>query len=286
LRGLLESGAKILYPEVNIIISYYSMKNNKTKKYDAPNFTHADEQLKPFVPEVVTETQEEVEKYSKMLYDIVGQIVNEVKQQFLPKLSPEDLNAIIFKSIDMIQGNDKLKEGLTKFTTDILDIFASKSEEMSQKIEKILLGMLSAIPFAGIPVAIVNTLEMVVNIFKMYGEIVLNVEDKVNNLVNIIPSIPNLNNIASLNNNKIIPQLTNTTSLPSTNIVPPKPPGQFGGGSKSLKNKHIHLPLKRKSKTFKHTNNRIKRINRSIRTLMKTNSTSTLSTFGKSGAKS
>ncbi len=267
------------------------MKNNKTKKYDAPNFTHADEQLKPFVPEAVTETQEEVEKYSKMLYDIVGQIVNEVKQQFLPKLSPEDLNAIIFKSIDMIQGNDKLKEGLTKFTTDILDIFASKSEEMSQKIEKILLGMLSAIPFAGIPVSIVNTVEMVVNIFKMYGEIVLNVEDKVNNLVNTIPSIPNLNNIASLNNNKIIPQLTNTIpnpstpNPPSTNIVPPKPPGQFGGGSKSLKNKHIHLPLKRKSKTFKHTNNRIKRINRSIRTLMKTNSTST-STFGKSGAKS
>ena len=261
-----------------------SPQNNKPKKYDAPNITHSDEQLEPFVPEVLTETQAEIEKYSKMLHDIVGQIMDEVKQEFLPKLSPEDLNAIILKSINLIKDNDEIKQGLTKFTTDMLNIFASKSEEMSQKIEKILLGMLSGIPLAGIPVAILNTTEMLVNIFKMYGEIVLNVEDKVNGLVNTIPSIPNINNIASQNNNKIIPEPINNGSLPMppnpnpiTNFMPPKV-----GGSKSLKNKHIRLPFKRKSKTLKHTNNRLKRINRSIRELMKTNSTST---FGKSGAK-
>jgi len=259
------------------------MSNNEQKPY-----THSREQLEKFVPKVLTETQEEIEKYSKMLHDIVGQIVDQVKQQFLPKLSPQDLNAIILKSIDMIQGNDKLKAGLTKFTIEILDIFASKTEEISQKIEKILLGMVSAIPFAGIPVAVVNMTGMLVTIFEKYGEIVLSIEDKFNDVVNIIPSASKGNNIGSLvgiATKNMSPQNHVPLQNSIASIMPPTPPLKHGGGRKSFKNKHIYLPLKRKSKTFKHTNNRLKRINRSISALIKTDSTST-STFGKSGAKS
>lgn len=195
---------------------------------------------------------------AQMLYDFG----NELKKEVLPDIKEEEFVPIILLVIQKIQ-NEQVRESIRKLLDEFLTIIAEKSDDMYEKLNKIISGFIGIIPVIGLPANIVSTLEMLLNILKTYG----NIAEKLGYTVNEFAEALN-----SINKNGVdINQLKQVNSIPinNSNLTTPKVNTNKlqKGGRKSLKHNY---PSLKKSKTLKHTNLRLKRINHSINQLMKT----------------
>jgi hypothetical protein len=196
------------------------------------------------VPDVVLLSNEEVKKYAKMLYDIV----DEIKKQFLPNIPKEQLNLIILEAINLVE-DQQVREGLRTFTKSLLEIFAKDTAEVTEKLEKIILGLVGIIPGANIITNILSTFEIIINVFRKYGQIADDAAVPIEKFTGMFnPDNFNTNNLT-----KNI-GLTNPTSIPI----------KKGGHVDKTRHAKINLRhLRRKnSKT-------LKRITKSINDLMK-----------------
>jgi hypothetical protein len=203
------------------------------------------------VPDVVLLSNEEVKKYAKMLYDIV----DEIKKQFLPNIPKEQLNLIILEAINLVE-DQQVREGLRTFTKSLLEIFAKDTAEVTEKLEKIILGLVGIIPGANIITNILSTFEIIINVFRKYGQIA-------DDAAVPIEKFTGMFNPNNLTKNIGIP---NPTSIPGQNSIQNAIPIPIKKGGHVDKTRHAKINLRHLRRKNSKT---LKRITKSINDLMK-----------------